>query len=117
MCSPINRAESRNHKYLNYQPLSLPPSPLFHNLSNHTEDRDNKKKEKIIGQDVWGDRPQMFVEVNGMRVLVLADSGATCSGASSWIFQQITGESVIIEGIMRGATGVEKINKKKRELR
>ena len=47
------------------------------------EDRDNKKKEKIIGQDVWGDRPQMFVEVNGMRVLVLADSGATCSGASS----------------------------------
>ena len=22
------------------------------------EDRDNKKKEKIIGQDVWGDRPQ-----------------------------------------------------------
>ena len=30
------------------------------------EDRDNKKKEKIIGQDVWGDRPQMFVEVNGM---------------------------------------------------
>ena len=43
-----------------------------------------------------------------MRVLVLADSGATCSGASSWIFQQITGESVIIEGIMRGATGVLK---------
>ena len=72
------------------------------------EDRDNKKKEKIIGQDVWGDRPQMFVEVNGMRVLVLADSGATCSGASSWIFQQITGESVIIEGIMRGATGALK---------
>ena len=36
------------------------------------------------------------------------DSGATCSGASSWIFQQITGESVIIEGIMRGATGALK---------
>ena len=25
------------------------------------EDRDNKKKEKIIGQDVWGNRPQMIL--------------------------------------------------------